>query len=80
MIGSPAYELAAHVSSIISPVLGNTDYTSRYTVPNSKTFVEELKRVALNGTEEIVSLDFFLFTQAPVEDAVEVGNLLKTGG
>ena len=69
MIGSPAYELAAHLTKIISPVLGKTEYT----VSNSKSFVEEIRNLTLDETEEMVSFDVVsLFTKVPVEDAVNV--------
>ena len=69
MIGSPAYETAAYLTKIISPVLGKSEYT----VPNSSSFAEEVKRLKLSGSEEMVSFDVVsLFTKVPVQEAVEV--------
>lgn len=69
MIGSPAYEAAAYLTNVISPVLGK----SVYTVSNSSSFVDEIKRLNLNEFEEMVSFDVVsLFTKVPVQEAVDV--------
>lgn len=68
MIGSPAYETAAYLTKIISPVLGKNEYA----VSNSKSFVEEIKDLDLDETEEMASFDVTsLFTKVPVADAVD---------
>ena len=68
MIGSPAYETAAYLTKIISPVLGKSEHT----ISNSKSFVE-IKGLDLDGTEEMVSFDVVsLLTKAPVKDAIDV--------
>ena len=69
MIGSPAYDTAAYLTKIISPALGKTEFT----VPNSKTFVDQVKQLDLDGSEEMISFDVVsLFTRVPVKDAVDV--------
>ena len=68
-IGSPTYNIAKFVTSIISPLMGNT---SSY-VKNSKHFSEMISSETVAGNELMVSFDVkSLFTNVPIEHALEV--------
>ena len=68
-IGSPTYKIAKFVTSIISPLMGNT---SSY-VKNSKHFSEMISSETVAGNEVMVSFDVkSLFTNVPIEHALEV--------
>ena len=68
-IDSPTYNTSKHIAKILSPLVGNTDYTVR----NSKEFCASLEQVKLEQDVELVSFDVVsLFTSIPVEHAVQV--------
>ena len=69
MIGSPLYQLSKFISSIISPLVGNTPHT----VKNSFDFVRFLSSCECSNNEVMVSFDVIsLFTRIPVKLAVEI--------
>ena len=68
MIDSPAYQVAGFLTKIISPVLGQTEHT----VPNSATFVEQVKGLTLSPDDILVSFDVTsLFTRVPTGEAID---------
>ena len=68
-IDSRTYNTSKHIAKILSPLVGNTDYTVR----NSKEFCASLEQVKLEQDVELVSFDVVsLFTSIPVEHAVQV--------
>ena len=65
-IGSPTYQLAKHVTSLITPLTGRTSSF----VKNSRHFVEMMKEVRLSEDEMMVSFDInSLFTNVQVDEA-----------
>jgi len=52
-IGSPTYELAKYVASILTPIVGKT---SSY-IKDSNQYVEFIKHTKLNLGDKIVSFD-----------------------
>ena len=59
-VNSPTYAISAYLARILSPVVGNTDYT----VKNSCEFGDFIKDETLNTCEELVSFDVVsLFTK-----------------
>ena len=68
-IGSPTYQLAKYVTSLISPLSGNFDTF----VQNSKHFSEILSTETIHEDEIMVSFDVkSLFTNVPGDTALEV--------
>ena len=68
-VNSPTYAISGYLARILSPVVGNTDYT----VKNSCEFADFIKDKTLNACEELVSFDVVsLFTKIPVDLAVKV--------
>ena len=68
-IGSPTYNLAKFVTSIISPLAGTTSSF----VKNSKHFTEMISEESVNRDEVMVSFDVkSLFTNVPVGEALDV--------
>ena len=68
-IGSPIYQLAKHVTSLITPLTGRTSSF----VKNSRHFAEMMRKVKLSEDESMVSFDVkSLFTNVPVDEALEV--------
>ena len=66
---SPTYAISGYLTRILSPVVGNTDYT----VKNSCEFADFIRDKTLNACEELVSFDVVsLFTKIPVDLAVKV--------
>ena len=64
-----SYQLAEHLSSILSPLYGNTDHH----VLNSADFVESIKNLGLMRNEIMVSFDVeSLFTSVPVNDVIKL--------
>ena len=75
-IGAPTYHLAKHITTIISPLAGNS---SSY-VKNSRHFVEMISEESVGDDEVMVSFDMkSLFTNVPTDQALEVirGKLLS---
>ena len=67
-VNSPTYAISGYLARILSPVVGNTDYT----VKNSCEFGDFIKDKTLNACEELVSFDVVsLFTkiQKPVTNS-----------
>ena len=68
-IGSPTYKLAKELTRIISPLAGNN---FAY-VKDSGDFVEKIRNMQLSENDILVSFDVkSLFTQVPIEEALEV--------
>ncbi|CAH3166414.1 unnamed protein product, partial [Pocillopora meandrina] len=68
---SSNYAISGYLARILSPVVGNTDYT----VKNSCEFTDFIRDKTLDASEELVSFDVVsLFTKIPVDLAVK-GNL-----
>ena len=60
---SPTYAISGYLTRILSPVVGNTDYT----VKNSCEFADFRRDKTLNACEELVSFDVVsLFTRIPL--------------
>ncbi len=67
--GSPTYEWARHLATIIKPLMGQT-FTH---VHIAATFCDEIKRFTIDDTEVMVSYDVVsLYTKAPIQQALEV--------
>ncbi len=67
--GSPTYEWARHLASILKPLTGQT---TTY-VHNAATFCDEIKRVTIEDTEVMVSYDVVsLYTKVPIQQALEI--------
>ena len=59
-VNSPTYAISGYLARILTPVVGNTDYT----VKNSCEFADFIKDKTLNACEELVSFDVVsLFTK-----------------
>ena len=70
-IGSPTYQLAKFVTSIISPLVGNNSSS----VKNAKHFSEMISSEVVSEQEVMVSFDVqSLFTSVPIDKALEVIN------
>ena len=68
-IGSPTYRLAKELSRILTSLLGKNSYT----VMNSSDFVHRIRDVHIDQGDQLISLDVTsLFTQVPVDDALNV--------
>ena len=68
-VNSPTYAISGYLARILSPVVGNTDYT----VKNSCEFADFIRDKTLNACEELVSFDVVsLFNKIPVYFAVKV--------
>ena len=68
-VNSPTYAISGYLARILSPIVGNTDYS----VKNPCEFADFIRDKTLNACEELVSLDFVsLFTKIPVDLAVKV--------
>ena len=68
-VNSPTYAISGYLARILSPVVGNTDYT----VKNSCEFADFKRDKTLNACEELVSFDVVsLFTKIPFDLAVKV--------
>ena len=68
-VNSPTYAISGYLARILSPVVGNTDYT----VKNSCEFADFIRDKTLNACEELVSFDVVsLFTKISVDVAVKV--------
>ena len=68
-IGAPTYQLSKFITSLISPLAGQTSSF----IKNSQHFVESIKDLQLQPTEVMVSFDIkSLFTNVPVKEALEV--------
>ena len=52
-VNSPTYAISGFLARILSPVVGNTDYT----VKNSCEFADFIRDKTLNASEELVSFD-----------------------
>ena len=70
-IGSPTYNLAKYITTLISPLTGRTPSY----IKNSQHFVKIAKDILLRPSEVMVSFDIkSLFTNVPVEEALQVVN------
>ena len=68
-IGSPTYELAKYVASILAPLVGKT---SSY-IKDSNQFVNFIKNTTLDPEDKLVSFDVVqLFTKIPLDEAIQV--------
>ena len=68
-VNSPTCAISGYLAKILSPVVGNTDYT----VKNSCKFTDFIRDKTLNACEELASFDVVsLFTKIPVDLAVKV--------
>ena len=68
-VNSPTYAISGYLARILSPVVGNTDYS----VKNPCEFADFIRDKTLSACEELVSLDVVsLFTKIPVDLAVKV--------
>ena len=68
-IGSATYYLAKELTSIISPLVGNTNSY----VKDSGDFVQKIKRIQVNDDTLLVSFDVVqLFTKVPIEETLTV--------
>ena len=66
-VNSPTYAISGYLARILSPVVGNTDYT----VKNSWEIADFIRDKTLNACEELVSFDVVsLFTKILVDLAV----------
>ena len=73
LVNSPPYAISGYLARILSPVVGNTDYTGKNTC-ESADFIGDK---TLNACEELVSFAVVsLFTKIPVDFAVEVAERL----
>ena len=68
-VNSPTYAISDYLARILSPVVGNTNYT----VKNSCEFADFRRDKTPNACEELVSFDVVsLFTKIPVDLAVKI--------
>ena len=68
-IGSLTYHLAKYITSLISPLVGQTSSF----IMNSQHFTESITDIHLQPTEVMVSFDVkALFTNVPTEEALQV--------
>ena len=68
-IGSPTYQLAKHLTTLITSLNGQTPSF----IMNSQHFVESVKHMHLQPSEVMVSFDIkSLFTKVPVDEALQV--------
>ena len=68
-VNSPTYAISGYLARILSPVVGNTDYT----VKNSCEFADFRRDKTPNACDELVSFDVVsLFTKIPVDLAVKI--------
>ena len=66
-VNSFAYDLSAYLSDLLSPLTGLTSHT----VPNSASFVQEVRSLSIHADETMVSFDVeSLFTNVPIEGAL----------
>ena len=66
-VNSFAYDLSAYLSDLLSPLTGLTSHT----VPNSASFVQEIRSLSIHADETMVSFDVeSLFTNVPIEGAL----------
>ena len=62
-VNSLTYAISGYLARILSPVVGNTDYT----VKNSCEFADFIRDKTLSACEELVSFDVVsLFTRIPL--------------
>ena len=74
-VNSPTYAISGYLARILSPVVGNTDYT----VKNSCEFADFIRDKTLNAYEELVSFDVVsLLTKA--EERKYASNVVKANG
>ena len=68
-VNSSTYAISGYLARILSPVVGNTDYS----VKNSCEFADFKREKTLNACKDLVSFDVVsLFTKTPVDLAVKV--------
>ncbi len=68
-MGSPTYEWARHLATILKQLTGQT---TTY-VHNVATFCDEVKRFTIEDTEVMVSYDVVsLYTKVPIQQALEI--------
>lgn len=67
-IGSPTYDLAKHLTSLLHPHIGQTETY----VKDSTHFIEKIKHLELDENDTLVSFDVVsLFTKVPLNEAME---------
>ena len=67
-IGSPTYDLAKHLTSLLQPYTGQTETY----VKDSTHFIRKIKNLVLEENDRLVSFDVVsLFTKVPLNDAME---------
>ena len=68
-VNSSTYAISGYLARILSPVVGNTDYS----VKNSCEFADFKREKTLNACKDLVSFDVVsLFTKIPLDFAVKV--------
>ena len=68
-IGSPTYHLAQHLTTLLNPLVGNTQHHIR----NSTHFIETIDKIHVSPSDCLVSFDVeSLFTKVPIKDTIEL--------
>ena len=59
-IGSATYKVSKYLASLLSPLA-----TSEYTISNTKHFVDQLRNIAIDHNQQMISLAVATFTNVP---------------
>ena len=66
--GTATYETSRYLASLLSPLMKN-----RYTINNTRDFVNRLRELSINDNEKMVSFDVSsLFTNVPLDHTIEI--------